>query len=72
MVGMNEYKILKCFRKEKRDCRRAFLSGDMSYSFSRDPYTRLWAIIRSRLQPENRHFQCHDTILLLARVDMHA
>ena len=31
VFGMNGYKILKCFRKEKRDCRRAFLSGDRSY-----------------------------------------
>ena len=27
----NRHKILKCFRKEKRDFRRAVLSGDMSY-----------------------------------------
>ena len=26
MSGMNRYKILKCFIKEKRNCRRAFLS----------------------------------------------
>ena len=31
MFGMNAYKILKCFRKEKRDFRRAALSGDRSY-----------------------------------------
>ena len=30
-VGMNRYKILKCFMKEKRNCRQAFLSGDRSY-----------------------------------------
>ena len=34
MFGMNRYKILKCFIKEKRNCRRAFLSGDRSYSMS--------------------------------------
>ena len=28
---MNAYKILKCFRKEKRDFRQAALSSDMSY-----------------------------------------
>ena len=31
MFGMNRFKILKCFIKEKRNCRRAFLSGDRSY-----------------------------------------
>ena len=31
MFGMNAYKILKCFRKEKRNFRRAALSGDRSY-----------------------------------------
>ena len=31
VFGMNEYKILKCFRKEKRDFRRAALSDDRSY-----------------------------------------
>ena len=31
MFGMNRYKILKCFIKEKRNCRRAALSGDRSY-----------------------------------------
>ena len=33
MFGMNRYKILKCFIKEKRNCRRAFLSGDRSNWF---------------------------------------
>ena len=31
MFGMNAYKILKCFRKEKCDFRQAVLSGDRSY-----------------------------------------
>ena len=31
MFGMNRYKVLKCFIKEKCNCRRAFLSGDRSY-----------------------------------------
>ena len=31
MLGMNRYKILKCFITEKRNCRQAFLSGDRSY-----------------------------------------
>ena len=31
MFGMNRYKIPKCFIKEKRNCRRAFLSADRSY-----------------------------------------
>ena len=31
MFGMNRYKILKCFIKEKHNYRRAFLSGDRSY-----------------------------------------
>ena len=31
MFGMNRYKILKCFIKEKHNCRRAFLSGDRSF-----------------------------------------
>ena len=34
MFGMNRYKILKCFIKEKHNCRRAFLSGGRSYFFS--------------------------------------
>ena len=28
---INRYKILKCFIKEKRNCRRTFLSGNRSY-----------------------------------------
>ena len=31
MFGMNAYKILKCFRKEKHNFRRAALSGERSY-----------------------------------------
>ena len=31
MFGTNGHMILKCFRKEKRDFRRAVLSGDRSY-----------------------------------------
>ena len=31
MFGMNGHMILKCFRKEKRDFRRAILSSDKSY-----------------------------------------
>ena len=31
MFCVNRYKILKCFIKEKRSCRRAFLSADRSY-----------------------------------------
>ena len=31
VFGMNGYKILQCYRKEKRDFRRAVLSGDRSY-----------------------------------------
>ena len=31
MFGMNRYKILKCFIKEKCNCRRAVLSCDRSY-----------------------------------------
>ena len=33
MFDMNRYKILKCFIKEKLNCRRAFLSGDRSYYY---------------------------------------
>ena len=35
-------------------------------------YTLLGAIKRYGLQPENRHFQCLDTTLTLARADTHA
>ena len=33
MFGMNGYKMLKCFRKEKHDFRRGVLSSDRSYIF---------------------------------------
>ena len=35
-------------------------------------YTFLRAIKRYGSQPENRHFQCFDTVLTLARADTHA
>ena len=34
MFGMNRHMILKCFRKEKRNLRRAVLSCDRFYCFS--------------------------------------
>ena len=33
LFGMNRYKILKCFRKEKRNFRRAVLSGNSSHYY---------------------------------------
>ena len=35
-------------------------------------YTLLGAIKRYGLKPENKHFQCLDTVLTLARTDAHA
>ena len=35
-------------------------------------YTLFWVIKRYVLQPENRHFQCLDTVLTLARGSTHA
>ena len=45
---MNRYKILKCFIKEKRSCRRAFLSGDRVLSTLKFVVTLFSGTVRPR------------------------